>query len=392
MSSEPDCIFTLPAVRKQKGSVIFSGYSTGMRIPSTRPSSFVKLVSIGAASRCPLSAPAAIKTSVSRPTRSLVSQRFLLSRIHHTTSFYPTVPSFTHPMSTFLVHAFFDKVTSTCTYLLADPASKEAIIIDSVLGFDPVTTTVDTVGADQILAFANDKGYKIRRILETHAHADHLTAAQYMKSRLSPDNVPVCIGSGITQVQETFKSIYALPSSFPTDGSQFDCLLGENDTFNIGTVPVRVLHTPGHTRDSISLLVGDKEQALFCGDLLFQPDVGTARCDFPGGSVCDLIKSIKRVYTLGDNVKVYVGHDYPPEGREPSWESTVALQRSGNKHAAESVDEEKFIEWRKSRDAALGAPRLLHYSLQVNIAAGHLPEKEGKSRFFKVPIKTSVEF
>ncbi|TPX65405.1 hypothetical protein SpCBS45565_g05193 [Spizellomyces sp. 'palustris'] len=287
------------------------------------------------------------------------------------------------------VHTFFDGVSSTCTYVVVDVASREAVIIDPVLGFTVEGAKIDTKLSDELLAFVQEKQYNVVRILETHAHADHLTSAQYLKLRLG-GSVPVCIGEGIAQVQRTFARKYALPPCFPTDGSQFDCLLRDNDTFNLGTTTARAIATPGHTPDSMSFLIGD---ILFCGDLLFMPDVGTARCDFPGGSAKDMYKSIRNnIYALDESIKVYVGHDYAPPGREASWESTVAIQRQTNKQVSDKVTEEEFIAWREGRDSTLGPPRLLHYSLQVNIAAGHLPEKEGDSRFFRVPINSVVEF
>ncbi|KAJ3176797.1 hypothetical protein HDU85_006532 [Gaertneriomyces sp. JEL0708] len=287
------------------------------------------------------------------------------------------------------IYGFFEKATSTWQYVVADEKTREAFIIDSVLDFDPASATISTATADGLLEFIREANYKVTRILETHAHADHLTAARYLKRRLG-GSVPVGIGALICKVQETFKPIYGM-ENFVTDGSQFDNLFNDGEALRLGDLHAQVLHLPGHTPDHVGYLIGE---SVFTGDSIFMPDVGSARSDFPGGSATDLYASGERLLSLPSHYSVYVGHDYPPSERgEASCCSTVADQREKNKHLKSGTDKEQFIKWRSDRDATLSSPRLLHASLQVNLRAGRLPDADKEGRIFlKLPIRLSPNF
>ncbi|RDB16734.1 Beta-lactamase hydrolase-like protein [Hypsizygus marmoreus] len=265
------------------------------------------------------------------------------------------------------IYSFFEKQTSTWQYVVADPASMEAAIIDPVLDFDNVTGAVSTKTADCILDFISKKELKVARILETHAHADHLTAAQYLKEKL-PGDVPLCIGKRITQVQKSFGLKYGMDPA--TLENAFDIYLEDDEEFKLGEISCKVMHLPGHTPDHVGYLLG---KSVFTGDSIFLPDVGSARADFPGGSAKILYSSMQRLLSLPGDYKIFVGHDYPPEGREPVCVATVEEQKTMNKHGKMDIDESSFIKLREERDATLGAPRLLHPSLQVNIRAGKVP-------------------
>ncbi|KAJ3109784.1 hypothetical protein HDU97_000014 [Phlyctochytrium planicorne] len=285
-----------------------------------------------------------------------------------------------------ITHGFFDTITGTWTFVVVDEATKEAAIIDSVLGYDLATGAIDTKLADALLAWLHQEKIKPTIILETHVHADHLTAANYLKVKLG-GNVPVAIGEHIKTVQKVVKQKYDLPAEFLTDGSQFDTLLADGATFKVGNTSARVIHTPGHTPDSNTFLIGHN---AYVGDVVFLPDVGSARCDFPGGSAHDLFKSITvKLLALPDHTKIFIGHDYPPgeDRAHPHPFATVANQRSSNKHVKDGVSESEFTTWRKERDAQLGQPRLLHASLQLNATAGRLPPKDAEGRsFFRTPV------
>ncbi|KAJ3205807.1 hypothetical protein HDU67_008628 [Dinochytrium kinnereticum] len=286
-----------------------------------------------------------------------------------------------------ITHAFFDKITGTWTFLVVDEATRQAAIIDSVLGYDLATGAIDTKLADDLLAWIHQEKISVSHILETHVHADHLTAAHYIKTKLG-GTVPVCIGENITTVQQVVKQKYDLPSSFRTDGSQFDILLSNGSTFTIGNSKVLVMHTPGHTPDSNSYLIGEN---IYVGDVVFLPDVGSARCDFPGGSADHLFTSIvSKLLVLPHPTKLFVGHDYPPgpDRPDPVPFATVQEQRERNKHVRDGVLKEEFTTWRTERDAQLGQPRLLHASLQVNADAGRLPEVDELGRAFtRMPVQ-----
>ena len=277
---------------------------------------------------------------------------------------------------------FFHADSNTWTYLVSDPATREAAIIDPVLDFDPKSGRTGTVSAQALMAAVRDLGLTVRWIIETHAHADHFSAGHWLRQAL-PDAV-LAIGEGIRKVQKTFRPIFNLGEHFPVDGSQFDHLFTDDERFAVGVLEGRVIAVPGHTNDSNAYLVGD---ALFTGDSLFMPDGGTARCDFPGGDAATLYRSIQRLYELPDDTRVFVCHDYGPGGREVRCETTIGEQKRGNIHVREGVDEASYVELRNARDATLSMPALILPAVQVNIRAGALPEPEANGvRYLKLPI------
>ena len=279
------------------------------------------------------------------------------------------------------VTPFFHAPTGTWTYVVADPASRAAAVIDPVLDYDWRSGRTGTKSADALVAHCASERLEVAWILETHAHADHLSAAPYLKSRLGGR---IAIGRGILQVQATFKRIFGLGADFAADGSQFDVLLADGDRIDLGAVPGRVIAAPGHTSDSVAYLIGD---ALFVGDTVFMPDGGSARCDFPGGDAAELYRTVQRLYALPAATRMFVCHDYSPGGREPRCETTVGAQREGNIHVRDGVSEASFVEMRRTRDATLDVPNLIIPSVQANIRAGRLPpaEADGVS-YFKVPL------
>ena len=287
----------------------------------------------------------------------------------------------------YLLKTFFDKDTYTLTYVVFDESSKDAVIIDPVLDYDPAASTVSDDSIRKVLDFVNSKSLNVHYILETHAHADHLTGAAELKKRIP--NVLVAIGKNITKVQSLFSGVFNL-KDFNVNGIQFDVLLDEEKSLVAGTIEIKTIFTPGHTPACSSYLIGDM---VFTGDALFMPDYGTGRCDFPAGSAKDLYHSIhEKLYKLPDETKVLTGHDYQPGGRELKYESTIAQSKSSNIQLKESTTEEEFIEFRTKRDATLSAPRLLLPSIQVNINAGYLPHKEDNgSRYLKIPLKGQTE-
>jgi glyoxylase-like metal-dependent hydrolase (beta-lactamase superfamily II) len=279
------------------------------------------------------------------------------------------------------VTGFFDKETNTVTFLVKDPASQSVAIVDSVLDFDYASGRTSTASADAVIAHVRDRGLTVEWILETHVHADHLSAAPYLQERLGGR---IGIGDQITVVQDTFGKIFNEGTEFQRDGSQFDRLFGEGDRFEIGGLEAKVLHTPGHTPACLTYVVGD---AAFVGDTLFMPDFGTARCDFPGGSAEMLYGSIQRILALPDGTRIFVGHDYGAPGRTGfAWETTVAEEKARNVHIGGKTAEE-FVALREARDKTLGMPRLIIPSLQVNMRAGQMPpaDEAGKT-FLKVPV------
>lgn len=280
-----------------------------------------------------------------------------------------------------IVKGFFEKRTNSIQYVVADPETKRAAIIDPVLDFDPKSGATATHSADELLAHVEREGYTLEWILDTHPHADHFSAASYLKDRTG---VPTAIGEKVVEVQKLWKGIYNYPDSFPTDGSQWDRLFADGERFKIGNMDVEVLFTPGHTLASIAYLVGD---AAFIHDTIFMPDGGTARADFPGGSARVLWSSIQRIMALPDDTRLFTGHDYMPGGREPAWESTVAEQRAKNTHLVKARTEEEFVALREKRDRELPMPKLILHSLQVNIRGGRLPEPEDNGkRYLKIPL------
>ena len=279
------------------------------------------------------------------------------------------------------VTGFFDDATNTATFLVRDPASRSCAIIDSVLDFDYASGRTDTRSADAVIAHVRAEGLTVDWILETHVHADHLSAAPYLLNHLGGK---IGIGEKITTVQNTFGKIFNEGTEFQRDGSQFDQLFREGDQFRIGGLTGYVMHTPGHTPACLTYVVGD---AAFVGDTLFMPDFGTARCDFPGGSAEQLYQSIQRILALPDQTRIFVCHDYKAPGRDTfAWETTVAEEKARNVHlAGKSADE--FVAMRQARDKTLGMPRLIIPSLQVNMRAGQMPpaDDDGKT-FLKVPV------
>ena len=279
--------------------------------------------------------------------------------------------------------AFFDPDTWTVTYVLADTASGHAAIVDPVLDYDFKSGRTSTTSADQVLAYVADKGLHIDWILETHAHADHLSGAHYIRDRVGGR---IAIGENIRTVQSTFKAIFNLERAFLPDGSQFDHLFKDGETFMIGNAQATAMWVPGHTPADMAYLIGD---SVFVGDTLFMPDVGTARADFPGGDAHELYQSIHRLLALPPQTRVFVCHDYPPESRLPTWESTVAEQRAKNIHVHDGVSESAFVAMRSARDATLGMPTLILPAIQVNVRAGEMPPPESNGVvYLKIPVNT----
>ena len=280
------------------------------------------------------------------------------------------------------VHAQFDEATHTVSYVVWDPATQRAAIIDPVLDYDHRTGRVSHRSADDLLGFAAGQGLSVDWVLETHAHADHLSAAPYLKERTG---APIGIGARITEVQRTFAPVFGL-EDVSGDGREFDRLFRDGETIAIGGLQVQVMHTPGHTPACVSYRIGE---AVFVGDTLFMPDYGTARADFPGGDARTLYRSIHRLLALPDATRLYLCHDYKAPGRDHfAWETTVGEEKTRNIHVGGGVDEASFVAMREARDATLAAPVLLLPSLQVNIRAGRLPDpdRDGR-RFLRIPLK-----
>ena len=280
------------------------------------------------------------------------------------------------------IRAFFDEPTNTVSYLVADPATMKAAIIDPVFDYDHNSGTVDTCSVEAMLKAADEAGYIVEWVLETHAHADHLSGAPYIKAKTG---AKIGIGEHIKDVQRIFRPIFNA-ADLAADGSDFDHLFKDGERFNIGALDVEVLHTPGHTPADVSYKV---EDAVFVGDTLFMPDYGTARADFPGGDAHQLYRSIKRLMGLPPKTRLFMCHDYKAPGRDQyAWETTVEQQRDKNVHVKEGVTEEEFVAMRAARDATLSAPRLLLPSIQVNIRAGKFPPKEANGvRYLLIPVK-----
>ena len=280
------------------------------------------------------------------------------------------------------VTAFFDEATFTVSYIVKDPASAACAIVDSVLDFDYASGRTDTRSADAIVAHVRDHGLEVIWILETHVHADHLSAAPYLQERLGGK---IGIGENIRIVQDTFGKVFNEGTEFQRDGSQFDRLFKEGDSFEVGALKGEVLHTPGHTPACLTYVIGE---AAFVGDTLFMPDFGTARCDFPGGSAEDLYASIQKILRLPDETRIFVGHDYKAPGREDyAWETTVGEQKRLNIHVGAGKPADEFVRMRTERDATLAMPRLIIPSLQVNMRAGQMPPPEEDGRtYLKVPV------
>jgi len=278
------------------------------------------------------------------------------------------------------VKSFFDEATETFSYVIKDPSSSACAVIDSVMNIDYPSGTTSYKGADEIIHWIKSNGLELEWQIETHVHADHLTAAPYLQEKLGGK---IGIGEHITVVQDVFASIFNTGKDFRPDGSQFDVLFSDGDTYQIGNMSAYAMHTPGHTPACMTHIMGN---AAFVGDTLFMPDVGTARADFPGGNARELFQSIKKVLSLPDNIRLFMCHDYPQD-RVVECETTVADEKNGNIHVRDGIDEEAFVKMRETRDASLAMPTLILPSLQVNMRAGHLPPEEENGRvYLKLPL------
>lgn len=279
------------------------------------------------------------------------------------------------------VEGFHDKDTGTVTYIVSDPSSGIAAIIDPVMDYDPKSARTSTKSADAVIARVQERRLKVDWLLETHVHADHLSGLAYVKRRVGGRSA---IGSRINEVQQAFKDIFGFERAFQPDGSQFDHLFADGETFQVGGIAGRVLHTPGHTPACVSYVIGD---AVFVGDTLFMPDGGTARADFPGGDAATLYRSIHRILDLPASTRMFICHDYGPGGRAPAWETTVGEQHRANIHIHDGIDQDAFVATRTVRDKTLSMPVLIIPSVQVNIRAGELPEPEDNGiRYLRVPL------
>ena len=287
------------------------------------------------------------------------------------------------------IESFFDPATFTFSHILADMSTRQCALIDSVLDYDPKSGRTSTASADQLVARVKALDLRVQWILETHVHADHLSAAPYLQKQLGGQ---LAIGSHITTVQNVFGKLFNAGTEFARDGSQFDCLLGDGETFQIGALQAQALHTPGHTPACMTYVVTDASvdparQVAFVGDTLFMPDYGTARCDFPGGSARILFESIAKVLSLSDDTVLYMCHDYPPEGRKPTCVTTVAEQKRANIHVHAGVTQDDFVAMREKRDATLSMPVLILPSVQVNMRAGQMPPAEDNGMtYLKIPV------
>jgi len=280
------------------------------------------------------------------------------------------------------IETFFDPATFTLTYIVFDDATRDAVIIDPVLDYDPQGSKTSTTSADQLIAFAKAHQLKVSWVLETHAHADHLSSSQYLRNTLG---AKVAIGARIREVQETFKTVFDLPVSFPTNGQQFDQLLGDDEVLHVGPLAIKALATPGHTPACVSFQIGND---VFTGDALFMDDYGTGRCDFPRGSAEALYHSVHdKLYSLPDDTRVFVGHDYQPNGRKLAFQTTIGSAKRNNIQLKAETSKDAYVTMRNARDKTLQAPRLLFPSVQVNIDAGRLPDAQGNGiRYLRVPV------
>ncbi len=279
------------------------------------------------------------------------------------------------------IKAFFDQGTWTFTYVVYEKPNTPCVVIDSVLNYDAKSGRTSTTSADEVITFIRDQGLQLQWILETHAHADHLSAAPYIQKKLGGK---IAIGSQIPEVQKVFKGLFNLEPEFKVDGSQFDELIIEGRDLQFGNLSIHPLFVPGHTPACMAYVIGD---AIFVGDTLFMPDVGTARCDFPGGSANNLYTSIQKILSYPDNTRLLMCHDYPPSDRPVAYESTVAQQKKENIHIHDGITEEQFVEMRTKRDQTLQMPVLLLPSIQINVRAGHLPPAESNGKcYLKIPL------
>jgi glyoxylase-like metal-dependent hydrolase (beta-lactamase superfamily II) len=280
------------------------------------------------------------------------------------------------------IKAFYDDRSSTMTYVVFDADTKDAVVIDPVLDYEPKASKTWTESADAVIDFVKSNSLDLHYILETHAHADHLSGSQIIQEAF-PD-ARIGVGERITEVQKVFKNVFDLPEDFPTDGRQFDLLLREGGDLEAGSLIIETIFTPGHTAACATYKVDD---AIFTGDVMFMPDMGTGRCDFPGGSAHDMYNSIHKLYALPDATRVFVGHDYQPGGRDVQWETTIGEQRERNTQIPAGRSKEEFVKFRSERDATLDAPQLLFQSVQVNVDAGKLPDpSKNEVRYLRIPV------
>ncbi len=281
------------------------------------------------------------------------------------------------------IKAFFDTRTYTMTYVVFDPATRDAVVIDPVLDYEPAGSKIWTESVDEVLDFLKEKDLNLHFVLETHAHADHLSGSQRIKAQ--HPNAKTGVGEKITMVQSVFKDVFDLPRDFPTDGRQFDQLFEDGEVVTAGSLSFQVINTPGHTPACVTYKF---EDAIFTGDTMFMPDQGTGRCDFPAGSADDLYDSItQRLYELPDETRVFVGHDYQPGGRELEYETTIAAQKAANIQLPAGRSREEFVTFRTSRDSKLSSPKLLFQSVQVNVDAGNLPKPaDNQIRYLRIPL------
>lgn len=280
------------------------------------------------------------------------------------------------------IQAFFDPATYSYSYVVTDPATKRCAIVDPVLDYDPASGRTSRASADRLIAYVREQGLTVDWLLETHVHADHLSAAPYLQQALGGR---IAIGDRITTVQRTFAELFNAEPEFRTDGSQFDHLFRDGERFKVGSIEARAIHTPGHTPACMTYVIGD---AAFVGDTLFMPDYGTARCDFPGGDARTLYRSIQKLFTLPDQTRLFMCHDYKAPGREEfRYQTTVAEQRAHNVHVHDGIGEDEFVAMRNARDATLGMPSLILPAVQVNMRGGRLPPAEANGRrYLKIPL------
>lgn len=286
------------------------------------------------------------------------------------------------------IKTFYDQATYTLTYVVYDEDSRDAVVIDPVLDYNPIGSVVSDESFQQVVDFVAENDLKLHYVLETHAHADHLSASQLFRDEYP--GIKVAISERITGVQTVFKSVFNLEDSFVTDGNQFDTLIKDFETLEAGTLRIKALPTPGHTPACLSYLIGD---AVFTGDALFMPDYGTGRCDFPAGDARTLYRCVtENLYSLPDDTRVFVGHDYQPGGRDVAWESTIGEEKARNIQLKADTTEDEFVAFREQRDAGLAAPKLIYQSILVNIDAGHLPKMESNNqRYLKIPLNLKMQ-
>ncbi len=286
------------------------------------------------------------------------------------------------------IKTFYDPATYTLTYVVYDEDSRDAVVIDPVLDYNPIGSIVSDESFQQVVDFVAENDLKLHYVLETHAHADHLSSSQLFRDEYP--GIKVAISERITGVQTVFKTVYNLDESFVTDGNQFDTLIKDFETLEAGTLRIKALPTPGHTPACLSFLIGD---AVFTGDALFMPDYGTGRCDFPAGDARTLYRCVTdNLYSLPDETHVFVGHDYQPGGRDVAWESTIGEEKANNIQLKADTTEDEFVAFREHRDAGLAAPKLIYQSILVNIDAGHLPKMESNNqRYLKIPLNLKMQ-